>query len=120
MNAFIGKVVEDFPQVNHYHTDTYTGYTNYFKQNNWFIHTTTKNKTTKVESFNSILRGNNPSLFRKTKVVNRSNSNLYNRIYTFCVLYNRKIKSFLDFKIFCCIFVKSMSLNGVNTKTITT
>lgn len=93
-------------------TDGYKGYSSFFKDKKEIIHTTTKAKTTNVESFNSILRANIPSLARKTKVVNRSNTELYNKIYTFCVIYNRKIKNILDFLNYFYIFAKSKFLNG--------
>ena len=114
-DEFIDSIVDDKElQVFNYHTDAAKQYIEYFKKNDDLSHTKTKDKTTRVESFNSILRGYIGSLVRKTKVVNRSLTNLYNNIYVFSTLYNKNIKSFLDFLNFSCTFAKEIGFNGVN------
>jgi IS1 family transposase len=114
-DEFIDSIVDDKDlQVINYHTDAAKQYTEYFENNDDLNHTKTKDKTTNVESFNSILRGYVASLVRKTKVVNRSISNLYNNIYVFSTLYNKNIKSFLDFLKFNSTFAKEIDFNGVN------
>ena len=114
-DEFIDSIVDDKElQVSNYHTDAAKQYIEYFKKNDDLSHTKTKDKTTRVESFNSILRSYIGSLVRKTKVVNRSLTNLYNNIYVFSTLYNKNIKSFLDFLNFSCTFAKEIGFNGVN------
>jgi hypothetical protein len=71
-------------------------------------YTLTKDKTTHVESFNSILRGNLPSLVRKTKVVNHSARMLYKKLYLFLFFYNNKIIKYVDFNYFSFTFTPSI------------
>ena len=114
-NDFIDSIKNDKSlQVSNYHTDSANQYLDYFKNNSELNHTKSKDKTTNVESFNSILRGYITPLVRRTKSVTRSVTNLYNNIYVFSSLYNKKIRSFVDFLKFNCIFVPEISFNGVN------
>ena len=112
MQQFLQRIVDNNPETKNYHTDGFKEYDvffNHIKENQDIKHTTTKNQTTQVESFNSVLRNYVPSLTRRTKVVNRSNTMLYKITYAVCALYNRKIKSFNDFlnKIIKVIFDKN-------------
>lgn len=75
-------------------------------------HTTTKDKTTQVESFNSIIRGKLSAMVRRGKCITHSLTNLYRNLHTIFFLYNKKIKSFMDFLKFSCTFVPEIDLTG--------
>lgn len=114
---FLDKIVEDDSiQVSDYHTDAAQNYKSYFKQKRkegeLLSHTTTKDKTTQVESFNSIMRGTLSSLVRRGKCITHSVSNLYRNLHTIFFLYNKKIKNFIDFLKFSCTFVQEIDLTG--------
>lgn len=116
-NKFLDGIVEDDSiQINDYHTDAAPQYIKYFKKkkvdDKHLSHTSTKDETTQVESFNSIIRGSLAPLVRRTKVVTRSVTNLYNNLYTSFVFYNKKIKSIVDFLKFSCTFVPEIDLTG--------
>lgn len=101
--------------IEHYHTDKFKQYKSYFDMNNNLSISYTKNQTTRVESFNSILRQFISPLKRKSKSINHSNSRLYKVIYTFGVIYNKKIKSFMDFIHFFTTFVKQLGFKRVDS-----
>ena len=106
--TFINDVRNLVPVITNYHTDNFNNYINYFKMTN-LNHTTTKDETTQVESFNSIMRGFIAPLVRRTKCVIHSLEKLYDRLFTFFFFYNKKIRSFLDFKNYCTTFVSVFS-----------
>ena len=80
--SFINALRNKISSINNFHTDGYKGYKTYFTMNN-LNHTTTKDETTQVESFNSILRGFVATLVRRTKCVTHSIKKLYDRLYCF-------------------------------------
>jgi len=102
--SFINGIRNKIQTINNYHTDAYKGYKTYFIMNN-LNHTLTKDETTQVESFNSILRGFIAPLVRRTKCVTHSIKKLYNRLYTFLFFYNKKINNFLQFKYFFLFYI---------------
>lgn len=103
-SSFIDGIKNMYNTINQYHTDNFGNYKTYFKMNNMSNYTLTKDNTTQVESFNSILRGFVPALVRKTKCVTHSISNLYKRLHLFLFFYNKKVKNYFLFRNICNIF----------------
>ena len=106
--SFINALRNKISSINNFHTDGYKGYKTYFTMNN-LNHTTTKDETTQVESFNSILRGFVATLVRRTKCVTHSIKKLYDRLYCFLFFYNKNLINFLQFKFFCINFTNAFS-----------
>ena len=107
-SSFLNSVKRKLHTINIFHTDGYTAYKTYLTMNK-LKHTSTKDNTTQVESFNSILRGFIAPLVRRTKCVTHSVTKLYNRLFTFLFFYNKKINNFLDFIFYCCNSTKLFS-----------
>ena len=105
---YINKIRNKNLNIINYHTDGYKGYKTYFTLNNLNF-TLTKDQTTQVESFNSILRGFIAPLVRRTKCVTHSIRKLYNRLYSFLFFYNKNLINFLQFNFFCINFTNAFS-----------
>jgi len=84
------------------HTDNCKVYAKIPKRYN---HTTTKDKTTQVESFNARLRHFLPFLHRKTKNYAKSIELIIKKLEVFIFLHNKNIKKYLDYQNFFSTFV---------------
>ena len=105
ISSLIKRIHNEGKNVTNYHSDdmgSYKTYAKYHKDLNW---TFTKDKTTMVESVNSILRGYIAPLVRRTKCVTHSLKALYNKIWLLFYYRNKNIKNFVDFLKFNSIFV---------------
>ncbi len=75
------------------HTDGFIGYRKLITNYNL---TTTKDQTTQIESFNSVVRSFLPRFHRKTKAYTKSIEALDLTLNTFFNFYNKKSKKYFD------------------------
>ena len=99
-------------KINNIHTDNCKVYNKIPKKYN---HTTSKNQTTQVESFNSILR-TIPCLVRKTNAFNKSFDSLFKKLNVFLHFFNKNVRNFLTFTNYYNIFVSDNNENMLKFK----
>ena len=95
-------------KIKNLHTDACSVYSIINKKYNPTI---TKDQTTQVESFNSVLRHYLPFLCRKTKMYSKCIYMLISKLDTFLYLHNKNIKNYLDLNKLICTFASTNQLN---------
>lgn len=92
------------------HTDNFKAYKSVIKNN--YNLTTTKDQTTQIESFNSVIRSFLSRFNRRTKSYTKSLRSLELTLLTFFNFYNKKNEKYLDNQFINYIFAQKSFQGG--------